>query len=62
MNYIFHRYWETITTMALYNYHTPEYRDDLFSLYEHAKRVSDRNDVHIEMIFEDLIHRNLTNY
>lgn len=48
--------------MALYDYHTPEYREDLFSLYEHAKRISNFNEVPVEMIFEDLIIRNLTDY
>ncbi|HOH54283.1 MAG TPA: hypothetical protein PLN23_08810 [Fervidobacterium sp.] len=48
--------------MALYEYHTKEYREDLFSLYEHAKRVSNHNEIHVEMVFEDLIIRNLTDY
>lgn len=48
--------------MALYMCHTDEYRDDLFSLYNHAKRVSSRNDVYIEAVIEDLIHKNLTDY
>lgn len=48
--------------MALYTCHTDEYRGDLESLYEHAKRISNRNDVYIEVVFEDLIHKNLSDY
>ena len=48
--------------MAIYEHHSKEYREDLFSLYEHAKRISDRNEVCIEMIFEDLIYKNLVSY
>lgn len=62
MHYTYYRLWENVSTMALYDYHSKEYREDLFSLYEHAKRISNRNEVCIEMIFEDLIHKNLTDY
>jgi hypothetical protein len=48
--------------MALYHYHGDEYRDDLFRLYDHAKRVSERNDVQIELIIRDLIDKNLRDY
>lgn len=62
MNCIYYSLWENVSTMALYEHHSKEYREDLFSLYEHAKRISDRNEVCIEMIFEDLIYKNLTDY
>ena len=48
--------------MALYNCHTDEYREDFKSLYEHAKRISTRNEIPVEYIFEDLIYRNLTDF
>ena len=48
--------------MALYTCHTDDYREDLYALYDHAKRISNRNDVYIEVVFEDLIHNNLTDY
>ncbi len=62
MYYTYHSLWERVSTMALYEHHSKEYREDLFSLYEHAKRISDRNEVCIEMIFEDLIYKNLVSY
>lgn len=48
--------------MALYQYHTKEYKEDLSDLFDHAKRISNRNEVHLEVIIEDLIHKNLTDY
>ncbi len=62
MNTIYHRLLEESLTMALYEYHTKEYREDLFSLYEHAKRVSNHNEIPVEMVFEDLIIHNLMDY
>lgn len=53
---------QKVDPMALYKCHTPEYREDIYSLFEHARRISNRNDIHIEVIIEDLIHRNLTDY
>ena len=62
MNCIYHSLWERVSTMALYDYHTKEYREDFYSLFEHAKRLSTRHEDPVEMIFEDLIYKNLTDY
>lgn len=62
MHYTYYSLWERVATMALYDYQTKEYREDFYSLYEHAKQLSSRHEVPVEMIFEDLIYKNLTDY
>jgi hypothetical protein len=48
--------------MAYYDYQPKEFREEFNALYEHAIRFSNKHDVPVEYVFEDLIIKNLNDY